>query len=130
MKTIFVITPYLPYQNVGHAGGKAIYDFIVQLKKRGFKVCLASLAWPEESRHLEGLRQLCDDTYFLVTTPVFTDSLLSSFQSKPLRFLPKILAGILKHRAIRIRLNSEIRDMIRRHKPDIDPLPAPAVPRR
>ena len=47
-KTILIITPYLPYPNVPHAGGKAIYDFIVHLKQRGLRVCLASLVLPEE----------------------------------------------------------------------------------
>jgi len=104
---------------VGHAGGKAIYDFIVELKNRGFKICLASLAWPEESRHFDDLRSLCDDTCLLVSVPVFTDTLFNSFQSEPLLFLPRVLKGILKHFRIRRNLNEGIRQMIRRHQPDL-----------
>jgi glycosyltransferase involved in cell wall biosynthesis len=119
MKTILVITPYLPYSNVAHAGGQAIYDFIVELKQRGFKVCLASLSWPDESRHFEALRELCDDTFFVVSVPVFTDTFLNSLQSDPIRFLPRIFRGIVKHIRIRARLNEGIRQLIRGHNPDL-----------
>jgi glycosyltransferase involved in cell wall biosynthesis len=114
-----VITPYLPYRNVGHAGGKAIYDFIVELKKRTFKVCLASLAWPEESRHFDDLKELCDDTYFLVSVPVFTDTLIHSLQTEPVTFIPRVFKGIAKHLRLRSSLNHGIRQMIRRHQPDL-----------
>jgi len=114
-----VISPYLPYHNVGHAGGKAIFDFILQLKKRGVRVCLISLAWPHEEQEFESLRRLCDDTHLLVSTPVFTDSFLRSFQANVLRFFPKILRGCIKHLRIRSSLNRAIRDMIRRHEPDV-----------
>src|SRR5215471_13256695 len=119
MKTILVITPYLPYRNVGHAGGNAIYDFIVELKQRGFKVCLASLAWPDESRHFESIKELCDDTYLLASVPVFTDTLFNSLQAHPVRFLPKIVRGIVKHIKIRRLLNSGIRRLISDHDPDV-----------
>jgi polysaccharide biosynthesis protein PslH len=118
-KTVLLITPYLPYPNVGHAGGKAIYDFMLQLKKRGIKVCLISLAWPNEEKQFEHLRQICDDTDLLVSKPVFTDSFLRSFQANVFLFLPRILRGCLKHLRIRAHLNRAIRDMIGRHKPDI-----------
>jgi glycosyltransferase involved in cell wall biosynthesis len=119
MKTILVITPYLPYRDVSHAGGKAIYDFIVELKRRGFKVCLTSLAWPEESRHFEALEKLCDDTYFVVSVPVLTDTLLNSLLAHPLRCFPKIVHGVVKHIRIRRLLNSGIRRIIHGHDPDV-----------
>src|SRR5581483_6997984 len=97
MKTILVITPYLPYSGVAHAGGKAIYDFIIELQERGFKVCLASLAWPDESRHFEALRQLCDQAFLLVSVPVFTETFLNSFQSDPVGFMPRMFRGVVKH---------------------------------
>jgi glycosyltransferase involved in cell wall biosynthesis len=119
MKTILLITPYLPYRDVGHAGGKAIYDFIVELKRRGFKVCLASLAWPEESRHFESLRQLCDDTYLFASVPVFTDTLFNTLLGHPVRFFPKVIQGVVKHIRVRRLLNSGIREIIQDHDPDI-----------
>ena len=119
VKTILVITPYLPYESVGHAGGKAIYSFIVHLKKRGFKVYLASLAWPDESRELESLKRLCDDTFFLISVPAITNGFLNSLQSNPIGLLPQILRGVLKHFRIRRSMNAGIRNLIHRHKPDV-----------
>jgi glycosyltransferase involved in cell wall biosynthesis len=104
---------------VGHAGGKAIYDFIIELKKRDFKVCLVSMAWPDEECQLERLNEICDGTFFLVSKPVFTDSFLRSFQSNPLLFGPKILRGCLKHLRVRNDVNRGIRELIRRHRPDV-----------
>lgn len=82
-------------------------------------MCLVSLAWPEESCHFEELKRLCDDTYLLVSVPVFTDTLLASFQTDPIRFLPRVLKGVLKHFRIRAQLNGGIRDLIARHRPDV-----------
>jgi glycosyltransferase involved in cell wall biosynthesis len=119
MKTILIITPHLPYREVGHAGGKSIYDFIVELKQRGIKVCLVSIALPEETGHFESLRQFCDGTHFVVSVPVFTDTALNSLLTHPLGFFPKVAQGILKHMRIRRLLNSGIRQMMHEHNPDV-----------
>src|SRR5215831_16760533 len=119
MKTILIVTPYLPYRDVGHAGGQSIYDFIVELKQRGFKVCLAALAWPEESRHFASLSQLCDDTHLVASVPVFTDTMVNSLQTHPFSFFPRVVRGVVKHIRIRRLLNSGIRRMIHDHGPDL-----------
>lgn len=118
-KTVLVITPYLAYPNVGHAGGKAIYSFILHLKERGVKVCLVSLAWPHEAHQFENLKRLCDDTYLFASKPVFTDTFLRSFQSNVFLFFPRFAKGCVKHVRIRRHLNRAVKDMIRRHAPDI-----------
>lgn len=119
MEKILVVSPYLPYKNVGHAGGKVIYDFLFHLKKRNFRVYLLSLATPDEVRELDDLKSLCDDTCFLISRPLFARSFLNSFLRNPLSLIFKLPLEFMRYLIIRWRLTRHIHLMIRRHDPDI-----------
>lgn len=54
---VLVISPFLPYPGVPHAGGKLVY-FLLQTLVRNHSVCLISRYYPGEERHLGQLRKM------------------------------------------------------------------------
>ena len=54
---ILVVSPFLPYPGVPHAGGKLVY-FLLQTLVRNHSVYLLSRYYPGEERHFEGLRKM------------------------------------------------------------------------
>lgn len=61
---IFIVTPFLPYAGVGHAGGKIIFDYIKALSER-HDIFLLSRAEPKEFKHLEEIKSYCKDIRIL-----------------------------------------------------------------
>ena len=119
LQTILIVSPHLPYKNVGHAGGKNIYEFIVSLKKRGFKVYLLSLVLPEEEKELPGVRDLCDDVHFLISKPVFSDSLFNSLLRNPFFFAFQLSKAAIKYFRIRRGFRFHLRRLTRLYNLDI-----------
>ena len=116
---ILIISPYLPYDNVGHAGGKVIYDFIAHLKKRNVRVYLISLVTPDEISELEDLKSLCDDTCFLIFEPLFSTGFMKLFLRSPLSAIFKLPFALICHFMIRWKLAHHSQRLVNRYDPDI-----------
>lgn len=116
---ILIISPYLPYRNAGHAGGKVIYDFIVHLKKRDARVYLISLGTPDEASELEELRSLCDDSFFLIFRPFLSYGLIKAFLRSPAATILELPLALINHFVMKWKLRRLIRNMINRYDPDI-----------
>jgi glycosyltransferase involved in cell wall biosynthesis len=74
---ILVVSPFLPYPGVPHAGGKFVY-FLLQTLLEHHSVSLVSRYFPGEERHFEMLRKMLSGLDFVpVSGPVKTGSLQS-----------------------------------------------------
>jgi len=60
---ICFISPFLPYENAGHAGGKYIYDLIKYFKNK-FHITLIVRINNDEQRHLNDIKFFCKNVYY------------------------------------------------------------------
>src|SRR3989338_3299440 len=95
-----------------------MYDFIVQMKKRNFKVCLISLALPDERLELEDVRALCDEARFLVSRPIFSGGIFNSAKN-PFSFVFKLMKTGFKFFEIRRWFKRNLDELLRLQDPDV-----------
>lgn len=101
---IILITPYLPYENVCHAGGKFVYDFIKKLQEQGEKVYLISVVVSQEIPHLESAKNVCSDAVFIIRD-TFPGKILGYFKKHPIDCMYRLARRIIFERA---RISREI----------------------
>lgn len=78
---ILVVSPFLPYPGVPHAGGKLVF-FLLQTLAVKHSVSLVSRYYPDEERHLEILRRMLSGLELVPAPgPVNTGSLLSVWRT-------------------------------------------------
>lgn len=77
MKKILVVTPFLPYPNVPHAGGLSVFKSLEKLSK-DFDVTLLCRYDKSEEKHLKDAEKLCNKLYAL---PFFEGNVLKKIKS-------------------------------------------------
>ena len=55
---ILIVTPFFPYSNVGHAGGKEIYEFVKALSQK-HKIHLLSRIEPDQFVFIDEMKKFC-----------------------------------------------------------------------
>jgi glycosyltransferase involved in cell wall biosynthesis len=119
MRSILLVTPYLPYASVTHAGGKAVYDFIRHLKKRSTRVYLIAMTLPAEERFLKDVRALCDDAVFLTAAPALNDDFVKRLFRNPLEALAKLPEALGRHFSLSARMRRAVLRMEALYHPEV-----------
>ena len=115
---ILLVSPYLPYADIRHAGGKFIRDFMVHLRKKGEKIYLVCFVTPDEQKYTEEVRRMCDDHCFLLRRGAVRGKLSKFFSEHPFLGIIKLLLWVFEKHYFTYKLSKSVSEMADKHNVD------------
>lgn len=116
---VLLVSPYLPYPEITHAGGKFIYDFILNLKKKGVEVYLICFVTPEERGKTGDVRSLCADSCFLLRRGAIREKFSAYFIRHPFDCSLKVFFWLFEKYYFKGRIQRCIDEMTAKHGIDV-----------
>ena len=98
MMKILLITPFFPYSNARHGGGKVIYETINALSQNGHEIHLLSRIEPEQMEFVNETKRLCPQIELLL------------FKTPPYQNIVSMLRIIISYLRLGLKANRLIKN--------------------